>query len=200
MNIETITIEQMMKLEFITETFKDREDLLTKEVVKLFHGHVEVPLEEGEETMRQVKEMLLNTPQMEEYSLVRRFEFNGKEWGMIPNLKNIKTNEYIDLDYWVRQGNSPHKVMAVLYRPIINSGGDLYEIEPYNGTEKYSEELKGVDWKVYKGGLIFFYHLRTSLLNAITIYIQREKKKTLRWMKIKQVMMYLKNLFKKDSI
>ena len=55
---------------------------------------------------------------------------------------------------------------------------DLYKIEPYESSSKYSEIMKQVSAEVYLGAMVFFYDLSKKLLEGLNIYTQKELKKT----------------------
>ena len=94
------------------------------------------------------------------HPLVKRLSFRGKEYGFIPNLEEMSFGEYIDLDSYLSDMQSLHKTIGVLYRPITIEKGDLYEIEPYNGTDGYSD----FPLDVALGATLFFYRLSNRLL------------------------------------
>ena len=59
-----------------------------------------------------------------------------------------------------------HHAMAVFYRPITGSKGEFYEIEKYEGSDKYSEIMKDAPASVAIGATLFFYNLGTTLLSV----------------------------------
>ena len=60
--------------------------------------------------------------------------------------------------------------MAVLYRPVTSEDAfGSYNIEKYNGTEKYAEVMKEMPLSIVNGVLFFFLNLGEELEN----YIQR---------------------------
>jgi hypothetical protein len=65
------------------------------------------------------------------HQLIKSFKLNGKEFGFIPNLDDLKTGEYVDLDTYIVDWDDIHKAMAVLYRPITRRQGEKYLIEEY---------------------------------------------------------------------
>ena len=73
------------------------------------------------------------------HPLTRRVTFRGREYGFVPNLEEMSFGEYIDLDTYLADMDMLHKTIGVLYRPITKEKGDLYEVEPYNGTDGYSD-------------------------------------------------------------
>ena len=96
------------------------------------------------------------------HPLTRRLTFRGREYGFIPNLEEISFGEYIDLDAYLADMQSLHKTVGVLYRPITKEKGDLYEVEPYNGTDGYSD----FPLDVALGATLFFYRLSNKLLKS----------------------------------
>lgn len=105
---------------------------------------------------------------------IQRFTLGGKEFGFIPNLEDISSGEYADLDKYIANWETMHKALAVMYRPITKVKGDKYEIEPYEGSATYSEVLKYAPLDVAFGSLVFFYRLGNELLKATLNYLEKE--------------------------
>ncbi|MAT79201.1 MAG: hypothetical protein CBD98_000745 [Flavobacteriaceae bacterium TMED238] len=104
----------------------------------------------------------------EETPLQQRFTMidpNGKEleFGFIPKIDDITLGEFIDLEKYIQNWEDMHKAMAVLYRPIIFKTGNLYEIEDYEGSEKYSDVMLDAPVSVPIGANVFFYRLGKEL-------------------------------------
>ena len=97
-----------------------------------------------------------------EHPLTRRLSFRGQEYGFVPNLEEMSFGEYIDLDTYLSDMQMLHKTVGVLYRPIIKEKGDYYEVEPYNGTDGYSD----FPLDVALGATLFFYRLSNKLLKS----------------------------------
>ena len=96
------------------------------------------------------------------HPLTRRVTFRGREYGFVPNLEEMSFGEYIDLDTYLADMDMLHKTIGVLYRPITKEKGDLYEVEPYNGTDGYSD----FPLDVALGATLFFYRLSNKLLKS----------------------------------
>jgi hypothetical protein len=96
------------------------------------------------------------------HPLTRRLTFRGREYGFVPNLEEMSFGEYIDLDTYLADMDMLHKTIGVLYRPITKHKGDLYEVEPYNGTDGYSD----FPLDVALGATLFFYRLSNKLLKS----------------------------------
>ena len=167
-----INIEQLMKINLIMETYKDDESKVFQEIIKIIHGTLDIEKSKADQTMEQLNELL-----SKEFDLVHRFEINGTEYGFIPNLSKMSTGEFIDLENYLNSDNKQlHKIMAILYRPITNKIGTLYDIEKYEGTDKHSDIMLKVDATIILGAMVFFYNLSNSLLHLTNTYIQKKMK------------------------
>ena len=104
-------------------------------------------------------------------SLTQKFELNGKTFGFIPNLDDMSSGEYMDLDGYITNWDDMHRAMAVLYRPIKQKLGEKYLIEDYEGTERYAEQMKDAPLDVVLGAVVFFWHLGKELLKSTMDYL-----------------------------
>ena len=78
----------------------------------------------------------------EKQVFVNRFKIQDIEFGFIPDLENISWGEYIDLESNLSSWDTMHKAMAVMYRPIIKTKKEKYEIEEYISSATYAEVMK----------------------------------------------------------
>lgn len=155
-------------------TFKDNDSKLVSEIIKLLHGTLNIEKSITDKTMIELNKLLLK----EDYDLVHRFEYDGVEYGFIPNLSKITAGEFIDLDnYMNEEPKQLHKICSILYRPITRTFGKYYEIEDYEGTDKLADIMMKVDVSIILGAMVFFYSLSKSLLDHTNTYIQKELKK-----------------------
>jgi hypothetical protein len=69
-----------------------------------------------------------------------------------------------------------HKAMAVLYRPVTFEKKNMYLIEDYESSEKYSEALKDMPIDITLGALVFFYRLGKELSLYLMDYLQNQAK------------------------
>lgn len=107
------------------------------------------------------------------------FKIREHEFGFIPNLEIMSFGEFIDLQNNIEKPENLHKMMAVLYRPIIEKKKDKYIIEKYESSEKYAELMKYVSCDIALAAKVFFCNLQKELLKSTLIYltkILREKK------------------------
>ena len=95
-----------------------------------------------------------------------------KGLGFIPNLDDITSAEYADLDaLWDEDETNIVEVMNVLYRPIKRKILDEYQIEDY--TDKIHDDIYNLPLSVVKSSLGFFLTLRESLLATTLKYSQQ---------------------------
>jgi len=109
---------------------------------------------------------------------IQRFTLNGIDYGFVPNLDNIKTKEWVDIDLYQADPQNIHRLLSILYRPVKKQkwyhkllNKDRYEIEEYNGTHN---EFLQAPIEVFLGMMVFFYRLRTELLVTTNTYIQTQ--------------------------
>ena len=117
----------------------------------------------------------------EKTPLQRTFEMtdqkgNTVKFGFIPKLDDISLGEFIDLDKYISDWQQMHKAMAVLYRPITFEKNDLYLIEDYEGTDKYSDVMLDAPINVALGSTVFFYHLGKELSIHTMDYLEKQVK------------------------
>jgi hypothetical protein len=102
---------------------------------------------------------------------VQRFKIGGKEFGFIPDMENMTFGEFSDLEKYLKTPETFHKAMAVMYRPITNKFRDMYDIEPYDGSDKYSGVLHYATLDVVLGSVVFFYDLLKELSRDTMDYL-----------------------------
>jgi len=94
-------------------------------------------------------------------------EIDGVEYGFHPKLVDLTFGEWVDIDTYLGNGvdDNLHKVMSVLYRPIIAKQGEKYQIEEYK-PDKDRQELFLNKMTVgdFYGVSVFFSDLGNELL------------------------------------
>jgi hypothetical protein len=107
--------------------------------------------------------------------LVTKFTLNGTEFGFIPNLNDMSSGEYMDLDGYIVDWEDSHKSMAILYRPIKQKLGNKYLIEDYEGSDKYSELMLDAPMDVVLSSKVFFWTLGRELLKNTIAFLEESK-------------------------
>jgi hypothetical protein len=116
----------------------------------------------------------LNTLLQQKPKLTKTFKLGVYEFGFIPKLEDMTSGEFIDLENYLGSTETLHQAMAVLFRPIKSKVKDLYIIEEYESSYKYSEVLKYMPLDIALGSMLFFWTLQNDCVNALTDYIQNE--------------------------
>lgn len=116
----------------------------------------------------------LNNLLQQKPKLTQTFKLGVYEFGFIPKLEDISSGEFIDLETYLSSTETIHKAMAVLYRPIKSKVKDLYTIEDYEGSDKYSEVLKYMPLDIALGSMLFFYHLHNDCVTNLKDFILKE--------------------------
>jgi len=110
--------------------------------------------------------------------LVKKVEFNGKKYGLIPNLSSISLGEFVDIESSCKDSHKNlHKIMSILYRPIVKEKGTRYSIEEYDPNEYKEDMFKEFPILVSISALSFFFRLGKKLPLILNNYLVREQKK-----------------------
>jgi hypothetical protein len=125
----------------------------------------------------------------QEVTFLNRFTMNGTEFGFITNfdklsseeqhaLDGISFGEFVDTEKYNSSLDDIHKLMAILFRPIVKSDSfGNYDIAEYNGTNEWCEYMKQTPLNIVKGALFFFTNLSTELESYILKYTSQEQAK-----------------------
>ena len=169
-SLQEITIEKYIKAINIIEN-EDVDLGIMLRLLNLFTGKsieqlMEYPLAELDKNYQHIAKVLNEKPKFQ-----KTFYLDGKEYGFIPNLEQMKSGEYIDLTN--NLGKDILASMAVMYRPITRKYRDVYDIEKYNGTDN-KEIFKNAPISVYLGAQVFFWNLTNDLLKLIPQFLEKE--------------------------
>jgi hypothetical protein len=164
-----VTLGQYVKVLQAQEAFSEDLIRLDTEIIKIF-GLDNLSKSDCDKRIYDIIEYISR-----EVDFIKTFKIGEKEFGFIPNLNKITTGEWIDLENYQGKPEFFHKIMAILYRPITNKYKDIYEIEPYLGTEEFENLMLEVDVNIFKSVMVFFYHIEKELLIDSGIYIMKEK-------------------------
>jgi hypothetical protein len=119
---------------------------------------------------------LMNTPRRGE--LQTFIKVGDTTYGLHPNIYGMSTGEYIDLsglapDFW----STAHKAMAILYRPVVKTQGEKYEIEKYSVKHFENANLfLTMPMPVVEGLAAFFLDLSNESGQILTTYFLNQAK------------------------
>jgi len=173
--LSDISLEKYQSFMAIKESNED-EDFIGRKMISIFCGikmnHVGLLKKHSIDEVAEVFVDIFSTlPKFQD-----RFEMGGKTFGFIPNLEDITLDEYIDLDNNIGDWKTFHKAMAVMYRPIIKTKGDKFEIEPYISNITYADVMKYAPLDVATGAKVFFWNLKRELLRGTIAYLEEQVK------------------------
>lgn len=135
-----------------------------------------MPYKDLLEIMDIVKKMIDTEPKKEDFRKI--FTFNKEEYGFCPNLSNISTGEYIDLESYCKEPIvNLHIIMSILYRKITFKRNDRYAIEEYNPDEFKEELFKDCPMDIALNCLGFFLTLGEQLAKTSHSYLVAQEKK-----------------------
>jgi hypothetical protein len=126
------------------------------------------------EIMGIIKKLVDTEPDKEDFKKI--FTFNDDEYGFCPNLSNITTGEYIDLETYCKEPiKNLHTIMSILYRPISFKRNDRYAIESYNPDEFKEELFKDCPMDIALNSLGFFLTLGSKLAKTSVSYLKAQE-------------------------
>jgi len=183
--LEDISVNQYQEFVKVQKNTNDHE-FLAQKMISIF---CEIPLTEVLKIKySSVVELANHFTELfkEETPLKTRFEFNGIEFGFIPQLDEISFGEYIDLEQHLQDWDSYHKALSVLYRPIKSTIAGKYTIRDYEIDENHQELMKCIPVSVALGATLFFCRLGREL-SALTLdSLAKEQKETRKTLPLEQ--------------
>lgn len=155
------------------------DEFLARKAVEIFCDlKMDVILQMKASSLTKVSSILMNAFN-ERPSLMQRFTIGKQEFGFIPSLEEITVGELNDIDQYISDWSQMHKAMAVLFRPVIAKFGSRYEIEKYEGSDKYAEQMKEMPLDVAIGAMLFFWTLGNDLSQATLKSLEKEQEMSL---------------------
>lgn len=118
-------------------------------------------------------------------------EIDGEKYGFISRLSDLKTGEWIDLEFYLQDVNKNlHKIFAILYRPLVVAYNDKDRLlegfnknEAHQRAELFKEKMMVGD--VY-GALVFFCLIEQEFIKVLTNYFQSQTltktQRLIKWM------------------
>lgn len=173
--LSDITLEQFILFQKVMKE-SQTDEFISLAMVTIFcdltvNEAQSIEMKDFNEIVAQLTEVLKQEPRH-----IERFIYNGKEYGFIPNLDDITSGEYIDLETYLKDEKDYGKAMNILYRPIERKMKGLYNIEEYKGQHT---DFKDLNIEIVLGSLLFFWTLSNELLTYTKAYLEQPKNRTL---------------------
>lgn len=173
-SLNEITLKQyQMFLKVASQN--ENEDFLQQKAIQIFCN---VPLKYVTEMKHKDVNDIANkiiTLFSKKPKLITKFKVGSLEFGFIPNLDEMTSGEYIDLDSYIVDWQKMHKAMAVLYRPIVEKQRDKYSIEPYVSSINYGQVMEQMPLDVALSATVFFWSLGLELVSSTVNYLEADK-------------------------
>jgi hypothetical protein len=166
---EAVTLKDYLALRKDMETYKDEPEAIT---ACLFHHLCKFPVQYLNQmdidTYVAIKRDLEGFFNKAEHPLKRYITIDGVEYGFEPNLSNMAYGAYVDISKYETIGIDDKwaEIMSILYRPVTQKMGALYDIKTYNGNID-KELFMDVPMDVHFGALFFLINLQADLLKGI---------------------------------
>ena len=162
----------------------DEEDLHT--ALMLIHALTGIPKPQIEQLpVNYIKEINTNIVSLLQQPMNEKIKYKinikGTKYGFHPQLNSITLGEFVDIEAYIKDGveKNMHKLLSVLYRPIIKEKGAKYKIEDYKPSEERAELFKDkLTVGDFNGASVFFYALGKELLSYSRSYLKTLKTKT----------------------
>ena len=169
-SLNEVTLYQYQRFDKLVKENKPS-DFVNQKTIEIFcklelKDVARIKLVDVSEILVHLNKILNQKPQFKQTFKLGKYEF-----GFIPNLEEITSGEFIDCEEYLKDTDTLHKAMAVLFRPITKKYKDYYDIEPYETAEKYSEVLKYMPLDIALGTMVFFYDLMNDSLKGLKDYI-----------------------------
>jgi hypothetical protein len=164
------------------------DEFLSRKAVEIFCDlKMDVILQMKSSSLTSVTSILMNAF-AEKPALTQKFTIGKQTFGFLPSLEEITVGELNDVDQYISDWSQMHKAMAVLYRPVVATFGNRYEIEKYEGSDKYAEQMKEMPLDVTIGAMLFFWTLGKDLSVASLTSLARDEE-----MNLTPLLNFLKN-------
>ena len=181
-----LSLKKYVKVMKALESKESKTELdKTVSILKIFSNVPEediarLPIKNINQLGAYLSEFLMTIPNDELKHIIK---IKGIEYGFHPKLSAISFGEWVDIDNYIKDGvhDNLHKIMAILYRPIIAKSGEKYQIEPYEPCKDRDEiMLDNLKFGDFYGASVFFSDLGNELLTTTlksSINKLKEKKK-----------------------
>tara|TARA_Y100000361_G_scaffold151629_1_gene169368 strand:- start:168 stop:812 length:645 start_codon:yes stop_codon:yes gene_type:complete len=177
---EEVTLEKFIELnleinkESKTKEARDTIALLSNLPHKLIN---ELPLSSVVIIFNKLAEIQAQT----KGALEKIYTIDGVEYGFHPDLSDITLGEYADIETFVNLGLQKHlpEIMAILFRPVIDKGDNVYTIEAYDGDITLrAEKMKKMNAEQVQSALVFFWNFVRVFVTILPLSLIGQAKET----------------------
>lgn len=178
-NVNEISLGAYQKFQEVCATSND-EEFISMKMIEIFCG---IELKDVIKIkLSSVAEMITHFSKLfsTKNEFTHRFKIGTQEFGFIPSIEDISMGEYIDIVKYSSSWEEMHKAMAVMYRPIVKTKGNAYEIQDYSGSINYSDVMKFAPCGIAIAASVFFWTLGNELIKAIPHFLEKRMSKAMK--------------------
>jgi len=186
-DLSGITVQQYQEYAKLWEDNKEVEDyeFINKKTLEIFCGldlkdSFKIPINTFDTILSHINDCF-----NEDKPFINRFNMTDAEgitveFGFEPSLDKISYGAFKDAENYMKDVKDLHRLMSVLYRPIIKdiSNKYHYRIAEYEGSDMFSEVMKDAPVNVALGMQVFFYRLGTKLSKYTMDSLMEQAKST----------------------
>ena len=112
--------------------------------------------------------------------LQKTFTLKDVKYGFIPDWTRLSLGEFADLETFTGAGayENLEKIIALIYRPVIEDRGYEYSIENYAPSEAKNKTMLECPMDVAISALLFFCRIGKILVKDTQQYLRATEKKT----------------------
>lgn len=138
--------------------------------------------DEGAVDLLSIRELRLVAEQLkrlinEHTEVIYRFKFNGIDYGLIPDMKEITAREWTNIMQFLDNdefGNL-HHALSILYRPIVKEQFGRYQLDGNVYDEARAEAFKSLGMDIVQGVMLFFSKIIMSYSKYSKDYLQMKE-------------------------
>lgn len=177
-NWNDITIEDYQKFMVIMDSKKSEKQKML-DMISLFckvskKDLKQVALKDVEKIGSILIKMVKDDPS--DIKAERHVSFNKDIYSMIPNMSEMTTGEFVDLETYSSDSiNNLHKIMSILYRKQTSKEDrwGRYNVEVYEPTPEKTDAMLQFPMGYALGVLNFFFHLEKELIVDSRNYLDK---------------------------
>lgn len=163
-----ITLKQYLDMRKDMESYKDNEEAVFACILHHLCGFPVQYIQQMDiDTYINVKKDVSKFLGTTELPLKRFITIDGVEWGFEPDLSKMAYGAYVDISKYESVGIDDKwaEIMSILYRPVTQKLGALYDIKKYDGNVDGNKFLN-VTMDIHLGALFFLIGLQKDLLRS----------------------------------
>lgn len=177
-DLRDVPLKEYQEFDRISKQYKDKDadEYITLNMVSIF-GNVGIStLKKMELSNYDIAVNHINQLFEQQPTFRHTITIAGQKFGFIPNMEEMSIGEYIDIENYLKDTQDWHKFMAVCYRPITVNVQDTYEVEEYDGSDKYADLMKHASFGDTYAVVLFFWSLAKDLLDVTLNSLELESK------------------------